>query len=150
MHFTLSLIKLIDTHLIIIVTKNTIIRYNSNILPCPAAYKSLAMKTSQLIYLVFYKGFTLRLTECFHNRKALFDIQRRIITFSEELCFIIDCIKRVIPSIDAANKKSIKLHEKLGFRHSGTIKPAGFKFNKWLDLSFYQLDLRGPKVPIED
>ncbi|MEB8873217.1 N-acetyltransferase, partial [Bacillus cereus] len=31
-----------------------------------------------------------------------------------------------------------------------TIKKAGYKFNKWLDLAFYQLELNGPENPIEE
>jgi len=56
----------------------------------------------------------------------------------------------LIAGIDAENKKSILAHEKLGFYHAGTIKRAGYKFEKWLDLSFYQLDLTGPSHPTED
>ncbi|MEC2537499.1 N-acetyltransferase, partial [Bacillus cereus] len=26
----------------------------------------------------------------------------------------------------------------------------GYKFNKWLDLAFYQLELNGPENPIEE
>ena len=55
----------------------------------------------------------------------------------------------LIAGIDAVNEKSIKVHERLGFTHSGTIKKAGFKFGKWLDLAFYQLDLKGPERPTE-
>jgi len=58
--------------------------------------------------------------------------------------------KTIIAGIDAANEKSILLHEKFGFTHSGTIKNAGYKFGKWLDLAFYQLQLDGPKNPTED
>ncbi|HDR8150809.1 TPA: N-acetyltransferase, partial [Bacillus cereus] len=46
--------------------------------------------------------------------------------------------------------KSIALHQKYGFVHAGTIKQAGYKFNKWLDLAFYQLELNGPENPIEE
>jgi L-amino acid N-acyltransferase len=56
----------------------------------------------------------------------------------------------LIAGIDAANEKSIAMHEKFGFVHSGTITKAGYKFNTWLDLAFYQLNLNGPKNPIED
>ncbi len=58
-------------------------------------------------------------------------------------------VKTMIGGIDAANIASVKAHEKLGFVHSGTIKKAGYKFGKWLDLSFYQLDLKGPEAPQE-
>lgn len=47
------------------------------------------------------------------------------------------------------NDGSIKIHEKFGFKYSGTVTKAGYKFGKWLDLVFYQLDLTGPKHPIE-
>lgn len=55
----------------------------------------------------------------------------------------------LVAGIDAANIGSIKLHEKLGFTFSGVIKKAGFKFDQWLDLAFYQLELPGPKAPTE-
>ena len=29
------------------------------------------------------------------------------------------------------------------------LKKAGFKFDQWLDLAFYQLELSGPKAPTE-
>lgn len=53
----------------------------------------------------------------------------------------------IVAGIDADNKTSIILHEKLGFEFAGTIKQAGFKFNRWLDLSFYQLVLKTPALP---
>lgn len=49
--------------------------------------------------------------------------------------------KTMVAGIDATNEPSIVLHEKLGFTHSGTIKNVGYKFERWLDLAFYQLDL---------
>lgn len=55
----------------------------------------------------------------------------------------------LVAGIDACNQTSLKLHEKLGFEYSGTIKNAGFKFGKWLDLVFYQLNLSGPENPID-
>ncbi len=56
----------------------------------------------------------------------------------------------MVACIDSLNENSIKIHEKFGFKYSGTITKAGYKFNKWLDLVFYQLDLRGPKKPTEE
>ena len=55
----------------------------------------------------------------------------------------------LVAGIDAANEGSIKMHEKIGFKYSGTVTKAGFKFGKWLDLAFYQLNLTGPKMPLE-
>lgn len=54
-------------------------------------------------------------------------------------------VKTLVAGIDGENIGSIKAHEKLGFEYAGTIKNAGFKFGKWLDLVFYQLQLTGPK-----
>ncbi|PEL13280.1 GNAT family N-acetyltransferase [Bacillus sp. AFS017336] len=56
----------------------------------------------------------------------------------------------LIAGIDAENEKSIAMHKNFGFVHSGTINKAGYKFNRWLDLAFYQLELNGPKEPVED
>ncbi|MDM5337328.1 N-acetyltransferase family protein [Fictibacillus enclensis] len=56
----------------------------------------------------------------------------------------------LIAGIDAANEKSIAIHKNFGFVHAGTIKKAGFKFNRWLDLAFYQLELSGPENPTEE
>ena len=55
----------------------------------------------------------------------------------------------LVAGIDALNINSLKMHEILGFEYSGTIKRAGFKFGKWLDLVFYQLNLSGPENPID-
>lgn len=53
----------------------------------------------------------------------------------------------LVGCIDASNRGSIHLHEKLGFTHSGTIAQAGFKFGRWLDAAFYQLTLSTPTAP---
>jgi len=55
----------------------------------------------------------------------------------------------MIGGIDATNHTSIALHKKLGFTLSGTIKHAGFKFGRWLDLAFYQLLLETPQQPAD-
>lgn len=53
----------------------------------------------------------------------------------------------MIGGIDATNSGSIALHEQLGFKHAGTLPQVGFKFGRWLDLSFYQLLLDTPARP---
>lgn len=53
----------------------------------------------------------------------------------------------LVGAIDAGNRASIALHEGLGFCHAGTIREAGFKFGRWLDLAFYQLRLDTPAEP---
>lgn len=55
----------------------------------------------------------------------------------------------LVGGIDVANGASIALHEKLGFTHAGTVRQAGFKFGRWLDLAFYQLVLDTPRQPVE-
>ena len=67
---------------------------------------------------------------------------------------LIDAARRndlhaMIGGIDAANAGSIALHERLGFKHVGTLPQVGFKFGRWLDLAFYQLLLETPSRPID-
>lgn len=59
-------------------------------------------------------------------------------------------VKTMVAGIDKENEASIVIHEKLGFTYSGTIRNAYYKFNRWLDLVFYQLDLQGPENPREN
>ncbi|OWT54209.1 GNAT family N-acetyltransferase [Candidimonas nitroreducens] len=53
----------------------------------------------------------------------------------------------LVGCIDATNTASIRLHTGLGFKHAGTIAQAGFKFGRWLDAAFYQLNLQTPLQP---
>lgn len=53
--------------------------------------------------------------------------------------------KIMVAAIDSENRGSIELHKKLGFEYAGTIKKSGFKFGRWLNLVFYELELNGPK-----
>lgn len=55
----------------------------------------------------------------------------------------------MVGAIDVANAGSIALHEKLGFVHAGTIRQAGFKFGRWLDVVFYQRTLDTPADPVD-
>ncbi len=55
----------------------------------------------------------------------------------------------MIGGIDVTNVGSIALHERLGFTHAGTIRHAGFKFGRWLDLAFYQRLLETPAEPVD-
>lgn len=58
-------------------------------------------------------------------------------------------LKTLICGIDSENKASIALCQKFGFIHSGSLKKVGYKFGHWLDLEFYQLELKGPQQPSE-
>lgn len=53
----------------------------------------------------------------------------------------------LVGCIDAANAASIGLHARLGFAHAGTFKQVGFKFGRWLDAAFYQINLETPAQP---
>lgn len=55
----------------------------------------------------------------------------------------------LVGGIDASNTASIRLHEAFGFTHAGTVRQAGFKFGRWLDLALYQLILRTPAAPVD-
>lgn len=55
----------------------------------------------------------------------------------------------LVAGIDANNAASIALHRAVGFVHCGTIRESGFKFGRWLDLSFWQLVLRTPAQPVD-
>lgn len=58
-------------------------------------------------------------------------------------------VHAMIGGIDASNAGSIALHDKLGFRHVGTLPQVGFKFGRWLDLAFWQLLLQTPVEPVD-
>jgi L-amino acid N-acyltransferase len=55
----------------------------------------------------------------------------------------------MLGGIDSSNLPSVRLHLSLGFVHCASIKQAGFKFGRWLDLEFYQLLLPTPATPTE-
>ncbi len=50
-------------------------------------------------------------------------------------------IHMFVGAIDASNEGSIRFHRAFGFTACGTIRQAGFKHGRWLDLDFYQLIL---------
>ena len=57
----------------------------------------------------------------------------------------------MVGAIDAANDGSLALHASLGFERAGTVRQAGFKFGRWLDLALVQLVLDGsPPQPVDD
>ena len=53
-----------------------------------------------------------------------------------------DGFHTMIAGIDASNEKSILFHKNFGFDEIGTFKEVGYKFDKWLDLTFMQLFLK--------
>jgi len=51
-------------------------------------------------------------------------------------------IHLVIGGITLPNEASVILHEKMGFEKVAHFKEVGFKFNKWLDVGYWQLKLK--------
>ena len=75
-------------------------------------------------------------------------IGRRLLTGLIERAEAQD-LHTLIAGIDAENAASIALHRELGFVRAGTIRDAGFKFGRWLDLVFYQRMLNTPESPVD-
>ena len=71
-------------------------------------------------------------------------LMRRLIDAAREQQFHV-----MVGGIDADNRASIAMHDKLGFVHAGTVRHAGYKFGRWLDLAFYQLLLETPARPVD-
>jgi phosphinothricin acetyltransferase len=44
---------------------------------------------------------------------------------------------------DSANVRSVRLHERFGFRHEGKLDAVGFKFDKWVDTILMQKRVLG-------
>ncbi|MDJ1114194.1 GNAT family N-acetyltransferase [Microbacterium dauci] len=55
----------------------------------------------------------------------------------------------MVAGIDAENAGSIRLHERMGFAATGTLRQVGMKFGRWLDLTFMQLVLDERPAPPE-
>ena len=50
-------------------------------------------------------------------------------------------IHSVIGGVSLPNEKSIRLHERLGFKQIGENKQVGWKFDRWIDVGWWQLML---------
>ncbi|NCD68986.1 GNAT family N-acetyltransferase [Mucilaginibacter agri] len=53
----------------------------------------------------------------------------------------------LIAGIDADTLPSINMHLSLGFTEVAHFKQVGYKFDRWLDLKFFQLELTPPNPP---
>jgi phosphinothricin acetyltransferase len=51
-------------------------------------------------------------------------------------------LHRAIGGIALPNDASVRLHERLGFKRVGVFTQVGFKFGQWIDVGFWELDLR--------
>ena len=50
-------------------------------------------------------------------------------------------IRNVLSVITQSNPNSIALHESLGFKKVGEFSDVGYKFDKWLSVSYWQLQM---------
>jgi phosphinothricin acetyltransferase len=50
-------------------------------------------------------------------------------------------IHGIVGGIALPNKASVALHEKLGFEKIGQFKEVGWKFEKWIDVGYWELIL---------
>ena len=55
----------------------------------------------------------------------------------------------IIAGIVSDNTPSLRLHRALGFVDAGEVQQVGYKFGRYLDLTFMQLLLETPDRPIE-
>lgn len=55
----------------------------------------------------------------------------------------------LIGGIVSENTPSLALHEALGFEKVAHFKQVGYKFGRWLDLTFVQVVLDTPREPVE-
>lgn len=49
--------------------------------------------------------------------------------------------REMIGGVSLPNEGSVALHEKLGFEKAGHFKNVGLKFDKWIDVGFWQKSL---------
>lgn len=52
----------------------------------------------------------------------------------------------VIAGIAQPNDRSVALHERLGFRKVAHFPEVGFKFDRWIDMGYWQLNLTASRV----
>ena len=45
---------------------------------------------------------------------------------------------------------SVRLHERVGFRHCGRLEGSGYKHGRWLDTVFMQLSMNGGTATTPD
>jgi len=54
-------------------------------------------------------------------------------------------IHSIIGGIALPNPESVVLHEKMGFEKVAHFKEVGWKFNKWIDVGYWELILKEPE-----
>lgn len=48
----------------------------------------------------------------------------------------------LVAGVTLPNEASVRLHERMGMRQVALFASVGFKFGRWLDVGYWQLDLR--------
>ena len=56
-----------------------------------------------------------------------------------------DGVHTALAVIALPNEASVRLHESFGFVHRGTIREVGWKFGRWIDTGFWQLESSLPR-----
>ncbi len=49
--------------------------------------------------------------------------------------------RSVIAGVSLPNEASVAVHRSMGFRKAGVFERVGYKFDKWIDVEFWQLEL---------
>lgn len=55
--------------------------------------------------------------------------------------------RNVYGIVTGENTESMGFHEKMGFRQVGIMRDAGLKFNRWLDVAWYEKRISKPGIP---
>ena len=71
-----------------------------------------------------------------HGRGVGRALLERLLTILERQGYV-----AAIGAVALPNDASVRLHEALGFTHSGTYRGVGFKFGEWIDVGLWQKDL---------
>ena len=52
-----------------------------------------------------------------------------------------DGFRRILAGISLPNNNSVIFHEKLGFKKVGQLEAVGYKFNRWIDVGYWDLKI---------
>ena len=52
-----------------------------------------------------------------------------------------DGFRRILAGISLPNNNSVIFHEKLGFKKVGQLEAVGYKFNRWIDVGYWELKI---------
>lgn len=82
---------------------------------------------------------TVELSVYVHHEFSGRGIATALLTEILDIAAADESIHTIVSVITGSNMVSKKLHEKFGFKFSGTIKEAAFKFGKYIDIDNYTL-----------